>query len=553
MLGDTGLGTLWLVAASVRCAPTSSRCSTSAATTRRPRSGSPACAPRCARRGWRRPRSCARRETVGGELDLDVLLGKLAAASARMLGADAAAVWVHDATSEHNRVAASYGFDDDLQGQQFPAGAGAAGARSRGLRPVQRSGGEPTPSAPSLERCAASWPSRCAGDAAGAARSSSPRSLTAAFGLAEIELGAPSAGSRRWPSRTPRPFAERGPPGPARSGRVPGRRRPRRRRRTERVRSRRSPAWPRRRSRPTGPGAVRRGPPVVAGHGAAGASTRAGAPADRERRVVAAGNVAEDARLSRRARAPRWGALLCVPLSGDGRASGRCGDARGTRPGPSATRSWRWPSACTSRRWPRSSVPSSRRPSTGRHAGARAAAGRRTARRRPRAQTVLRQIVAAGHRPARRRRLHPAAARGRRLSPARCTARPPTSCPCGACRPTTRSRPRCSRAPSPWPSPTSRRPRVADEPLRDAGFAGLLGAPVQRPTARSRACWPSTPARRGACAPTRSTAWQRSPARRRSRCETRCCTSGWPRRRTRARRSSPRWPTPSWRPTPTTA
>ena len=151
-------------------------------------------------------------ETVGGELDLEVLLGKLAAASARMLGADAAAVWVHDATSEHNRVAATYGFDDDLQGQRFPAGAGAAGAAIAGLRPVQRSGGEPDAvSHPSLEevRRELAVPVRW-GRRGRAALVIAAFADGGAFGLAEIELASALARLASLALENAEAFAERG-------------------------------------------------------------------------------------------------------------------------------------------------------------------------------------------------------------------------------------------------------------------------------------------------------------------------------------------------------
>ncbi len=191
-------------------------------------------------------------ETVGGELDLDVLLGKLAAASARMLGADAAAVWVHDATSEHNRVAASYGFDDDLQGQQFPAGAGAAGAAIAGLRPVQRSGGEPDAVSHPVARGGAPRARRAG--ALGAARTCSARRRRVhgrrrRSGSPRSSSRARSPGWRRSRSRTPR----RSPSAVARAGSTASPRwsHPSSRRRTRsRMRSRRSRARPPPPSRP---------------------------------------------------------------------------------------------------------------------------------------------------------------------------------------------------------------------------------------------------------------------------------------------------------------
>ena len=259
-------------------------------------------------------------ETVGGELDLDVLLGKLAAASARMLGADAAAVWVHDPTSEQNRVAASYGFDEDLQGQQFPAGAGAAGAAIAGLRPVQRSGGEPDAvSHPALEevRRELAVPVRW-GRRGRAALVVAAFADGGAFGLAEIELASALARLASLALENADAFAERG-----RQGRLD--------RVASLVASELAPthtvedaleaiartaaaAFEADRAQ------VRYGEdlPVVAGHGAGGRVTALERLATEERRVIAAGSASADARLdaSEHTRLGS-GAMLCVPLSGE--------------------------------------------------------------------------------------------------------------------------------------------------------------------------------------------------------------------------------------------
>ena len=129
-----------------------------------------------------------------------------------MLGADAAAVWVHDATSEQNRVAATYGFDDDLEGEQFPAGAGAAGAAIAGLRPVQRSGGEPDAvSHPSLQevRRELAVPVRW-GRRGRAALVVAAFADGGAFGLAEIELASALARLASLALENAEAFAERG-------------------------------------------------------------------------------------------------------------------------------------------------------------------------------------------------------------------------------------------------------------------------------------------------------------------------------------------------------
>ena len=259
-------------------------------------------------------------ETVGGELDLEVLLGKLAAAAARMLGADAAAVWVHDATSEQNRVAATYGFDDDLEGEQFPAGAGAAGAAIAGLRPVQRSGGEPDAvSHPSLQevRRELAVPVRW-GRRGRAALVVAAFADGGAFGLAEIELASALARLASLALENAEAFAERG-----------------RQARLDRVASLVASELAPTHNVEDALEAIARtataafeadraqvrygeGLPVVAGHGAGGRVTALERLATDERRVIAAGSASADARLdSSEHKRLGSGALLCVPLAGD--------------------------------------------------------------------------------------------------------------------------------------------------------------------------------------------------------------------------------------------